>query len=177
MAEIGITPILRDIANSINLYTGREGLKTIIPNTISPIIDVYKAGDLLLIYDDQAVGSTGQESFFAVPDNEVWTLHYVHAYVSSGTFTMGGIKVIPPPPKSMDLNQNSSDPKKWVPYSPANAILYWYYQGSANPLVVDCDKGASPIRLPGNWAVDITIDSYSSAGTIKMYGIISREIY
>ena len=94
--DIGKTSIIRQIANNINLFTGREGVKTHLPHVITPIADIYKSGIPITLYSNKSVTGVGNIEFFKVPDNEWWTIDFMISYVNTGTYTISRFTCIEP---------------------------------------------------------------------------------
>lgn len=175
MAEVGITPTVRQIANNLNLYTGREGTITIIPSSINPVAEITNQGILETVWDAQTLTSTGFMPYHTIPANEFWTVHLTKA-TSAGDVTMTGIYARLPIPHSWNTNAKA-DPKQWTPYSVATETsLMLVYDSAGGKTFLHSDITSNPKRFPPGTIFGIIVD-VGTSGSTKLTLYIGREIY
>lgn len=176
MYEKGRTPVIRQISNNVNLYTGREGTPTYIPASIQPIANIIEMGQTVVLYDHYTVGATGFFGMWQVPDNEFWTVRLMTASVSSGTFTLNGFRIRFEPEYTADLNGLPLDPEKWT-WGATPHYVDPLYDSTGGKTFIAFDCQYKDLRLPPLAKMFASVDGYSSSGTLIHQSMISREIY
>ncbi len=174
MTESGKTPIVRQIANNVNLYTGREGTPTVIPSIIYPTYEVQGGGRKNTIFGDQTVTGAGQKDLYFVPENEWWTIHFLQVAITTGTMTIGSINcLLPGTDINLDIGNASSwhDREKWLA-GQSKVFTFFVDAGVTYMLYKDKD-----FRIPPNSTIGVVIDGHSVTGVMEYILYTTVDIY
>lgn len=175
MAEVGNTPTIRQIANNINLYSGREGTKTIVPSSISPVASIYESGVYTWIFNFVSVTVAATKVLFIVPRRQYWTIKLARFQMASGSFTISDIICYPAAAQDY-INVYGSSPidtvDEWTHRdSPASYPVKLIPTNAGQTELIYNEKD---IRMMPGSTIAVVADGYTSTG--NLYGMMYIQI-